>query len=61
MTLWLTVINAVLQVMLLTMQSHASDKADIKQAKADQAKGIVDAIASGDVSRINSIVNKLRK
>jgi hypothetical protein len=60
MTAWLTVISAVFQVVLLLLQSHATKEADAKQAKADQAKGISDAIASGDISRINSVVQQLR-
>lgn len=60
MTAWLSVIGAVFQVVILLLQSHSANEAASKQAKADQAKGISDAIASGDVSRINSVVNSLR-
>jgi hypothetical protein len=60
MTGWLTVIGAVFQVVLLLLQSHATNEADAKQAKADQVKGISDAIASGDISRINSTIQQLR-
>lgn len=60
MTGWLTVIGAVFQIVLLLLQSHNTKEADSKQAKADQAKGITDAIASGDLSRINSVVQQLR-
>ena len=58
---WLAVIGAIFQVVLLLLQSHYSKVSDIKQAKADQAKGISDAIASGDISRINSAINSVRK
>lgn len=61
MTAWLTVIGAVFQVILLLLQSHATKEADAKQAKADQAKGISDAIASGDISRINGAIQQLRR
>lgn len=60
MTGWLTVLGAVFQVVILLLQSHYNNEAATKQAKADQAKGISDAIASGDVSRINSAVQQLR-
>lgn len=56
----LTVMGAIFQVVLLLLQSHYSKEADKKQANADKTKGIADAIASGDVSRINSIVQQLR-
>ncbi len=57
---WLTALGAILQVVLLLLQSHYAKQADIKQAKADKVKDISDAIASGNISRINSIINGLR-
>lgn len=57
---WLAVIGAVAQVVILLLQSHYSNEATIKQAKANQVKGISDAIASGDISRINSVIQQLR-
>lgn len=60
MTGWLTVIGAVLQVVILLLQSHYNKQADVKQSKADQAKGISDAIATGNISNINDVVGKLR-
>ncbi len=61
MTGWLTVIGAIIQVILLLLQSHYAKESDVKQSKADSAKQISDAIASGDISRINSIVQFLRR
>lgn len=61
MTAWITVIGAILQVVILLLQSHYNNAATVKQAKADQAKGISDAIASGDIARINSVVQQLRR
>lgn len=61
MAAWLTVIGAILQVVLLLLQSHYSKESDVKQSKADKAKEISDAVASGDISRINSVVQQLRR
>ncbi len=61
MATWTTVIGAILEVVLLLLKSHYSKEADAKQASADKAKNISDAIASGDVSRINMIIQGLRK
>lgn len=61
MTGWLTVIGAVLQVVLYLLQSHASKEVEVKQDHADKAKEISDAIASGNISRINNIVMQLRR
>lgn len=58
---WLTVIGAVLQVVLLLLQSHYAKDADAKQVSADKVKEISDAIASGDMSRVNNIVQFLRR
>ena len=58
---WITVIGAILQIVLLLLQSHYSQTAEVKQLKADKAKEISDAIASGDISRINSIIQQLRR
>ncbi len=58
---WLTVIGAIAQIVLLLLQSHNTKEADAKQAHADKAKEISDAIASGDISRINSVVQQLRR
>lgn len=60
MTGWLTVIGAIFQVILLLLQSHNSKEADVKQVHANKVKEISDAIASGDVSRINGIIGSLR-
>ncbi len=57
----LTVLGAIFQVILLLLQSHNAKEQDAKQASADKAKEISDAIASGDISRINSVIGKLRK
>lgn len=58
---WLTVIGAIFQVILLLLQSHYAKERDVKQLHADNAKKISDAIASGDISRINAIIMGLRK
>lgn len=60
MTAWIAVIGAIFQIVLLLLQSHYSKNADVKKVKADHAKEISDAIASGDISRINSAVQQLR-
>lgn len=57
---WTTVFAAIFQVVLLLLQSYYEKESDAKQVKADQAKSISDAIASGDLSRINSVVQQLR-
>ena len=56
----ITVIGAVLQVVLLLMNSHFSKQAATKQAHADKAKEISDAIASGNISNINAVIGSLR-
>lgn len=61
MTGLITVLGAITQVVLLLLQSHISKDNDIKQVKADKAKEISDAIASGDISRINDLVQQLRR
>lgn len=58
---WATVIGAIFQIVLLLVQTHATNDADVKALKAAQVKDISDAISSGDVSRINAAVGKLRK
>lgn len=58
---WMAALNGILQVVLLLLQAHYVKENDAKQSKADQAKAISDAIASGDASRLNSIIQQLRK
>lgn len=60
MTAWITVIGAIFQVVLYLLQSHGAKQAVVKQAHADKAKEISDAIASGDISRINGVIGGLR-
>lgn len=57
---WLTVLSAIFQIVLLLIQSHNTKETDAKQAKADQANAISNAIASGSIANINSVVGKLR-
>lgn len=61
MAAWLTVLGAIAQIVLLLFQSHNAQEAQVKQAKADKAKEISDAIASGNISNINDVVGKLRR
>lgn len=61
MTLWLAIIGAVLQIVLLSMKQLFESKAEVKQAHADKKKEISDAIASGDLSRINTVIGSLRR
>ncbi len=61
MASFLAIIGALFQIILLTIQSHNAKDADAKQASANKSKEISDAVASGDVSRINSVVQRLRK
>lgn len=56
-----TVIAAVFQIVLLTLQQMANNKASSDAAKANQLKVIQDAISSGDVSKINAVIQSLRK
>lgn len=58
---WLVVVGAIFQVILLLLQSHGAKEEEVKKLKADKAKEISDAIASGDISRINDVVGKLRE
>ena len=55
------IIGAILQIVLLLLQSHYSKEAEVKTLQANKAKDISDAIASGDVSRINAAVCNSRK
>ncbi len=57
----LTVIGAILQVVLLLIQSHNAKEDDVKKLHADNAKKITDAIASGDTSAIHRIFQQLRR
>lgn len=61
MAVWATVIGAIFQIVLLLIQTHASNDADVKAAKAAQVKEISDAISSGNVSLINAVIGKLRR
>lgn len=61
MTAWLAVIGSIFQVVLLLLQSHKAKEDDIKQAHADKAKEISDAIASGDISKLNGVIGSLRR
>lgn len=61
MASWLTVIGAIVQVVLLLLQAYYAKENDAKQVSADKAKQISDAVASGDLSRINAIVQQLRR
>lgn len=56
-----TVIAAVFQIILLTLQQMAAKNAASNAAKAAQSKGISDAVASSDVSKINAQIQELRK
>lgn len=56
-----TVIAAVFQVILLCLQQYAAKTAASNAAKAAQSKGIQDAVSSGNVSSINSVIQQLRK
>ena len=60
MTGWLTVIGAIFQVVLLLLKSHYEKLYILKQNHANKAKAISDAIASGNISTINSVVQQLR-
>ncbi len=60
MTAWLAVIGAIAQIALLLIQSYNAKDAETKQVHTDNAKEITDAIASGDLSRINAVVQRLR-
>lgn len=56
-----TVIAAVFQIALLTLQGMAAKTAASNAAKAAQSKSISDAVASQDVSQINSAIQQLRE
>lgn len=56
-----TVIAAVFQIALLTLQQMAKNKAASDAAKSAQLKAIQDAVSSGDVSKINAVIQSLRK
>ena len=55
------VIGAILQVVILLLKSHYEKESDIKKEHANNSKKISDAIASGDISRINDVIGGLRK
>lgn len=55
-----TVIAAVFQIILLTLQKMAANTAASNAAKAAKSKGISDAVSSGDISRLNSAINSVR-
>lgn len=56
-----TVIAAVFQIALLILQQMSAKKAASDAAKAAQLKVIQDAVSSGDVSKINAVIQSLRK
>lgn len=58
---WLAVIGGIIQVVLLLIQSHTAKESEVKQNHADNAKAISDAIASGDISKLNAVIQQLRK
>lgn len=58
---WTAIIGAIFQVILLLLQSYYAKESDAKQSKADKAKQISDAVASGDVARINAVIQQLRR
>lgn len=57
----LTIIGACLQIVLLWLQRSVTQDAEKKQILTDEKKEIFDAVSSHDVSRINSVVQRLRK
>lgn len=58
---WLTVIGLIL-ITTIKMMDWWTKKNDVAQkAKDDLKKQIDDAVASGDVSRLNDIINRLRR
>ncbi len=61
MSVWLTVIGALFQIILLLIQSYSAKDADVKKVSADKAKEIADAVSSGDHSRINAVITGMRK
>lgn len=61
MNAWITVISAIFQIILLLIQTHATNEVDVKNLNNQKVKDISDAISSGDVSRINASIQRLRK
>lgn len=60
MSAWITVISAIFQLVLLLVQAYAAKDADTKASKVAMSKEIKDAVSSGDISRINHLVQQLR-
>lgn len=56
-----TVIAALFQIVLLTLQQMAIKNAAITQAKSAKSQAIQDAVSSGDISKINAQIQGLRK
>ncbi len=54
-------LGAILQVVLLLLKAYYAKEDDVKAIHADKAKQISDAIASSNISRINSVVQQLRR
>lgn len=61
MIAWITVFSAISQIILLLLQAHYSKETEVKQSKVDKAKGISDAIVSGNISIINASIMGLRR
>lgn len=56
-----TVIAAVFQIALLVLQQMAAKTAASNAAKSAMLKSISDATSSGDVAKINAVIQQLRK
>lgn len=61
MATWLVIVGAIFQLVLVLIQSAMAKDSEVKAIKNAMSKEIVDAVSSGDVSRINNVINGVRK